>query len=129
MVLRPRVAATRTADRWFPWSGVAAALLLLLTDRGTAAADTRVPPTASELYLECSNGQEGCYAYLAGFADGLVLAAQAGRESMICPVGAVNTVQLKLIFMAYAESHARWLGLARGDITLTAFMDAFPCRK
>jgi hypothetical protein len=129
MALRLRVAAARTADRWFPWSGVAAVWLLLLTDHGPAVADTRAPPTASELYLECSNGQEGCYAYLAGFADGLVLAARGGREPMICPVGAVNTVQLKLIFMAYAESHSQWLGLARGDITLTAFMDAFPCRN
>ena len=83
--------------------------------------------TGAQLEVECEYATDDCYAYLLGVWDGMLGLANLANTNLICPGGAVNAEQLRLVFSKFATEHPEFLSRDRGYVAMAAYMSAFPC--
>jgi hypothetical protein len=91
--------------------------------------------TGADLVSSCngepgSNEEATCFAYLNGFANGVILSDIAKSHSTpICMPDSTNTDKLREAVKQFALRHPDTLYAMAGPFLARAIMEVYPCRK
>jgi hypothetical protein len=107
-----------------PLLGVALALCLLSASAPAAAGFE----SGEVLAGLCRQPAPICLAYLEGVVDGAEAMEWEQVVSGLCIPEQVDSMQLRQIFLDYAERHDELLKLPAGLLVLDALKQAWPCR-
>ena len=80
---------------------------------------------ANEILFSCEQGHLRCIYYLAGVRD----VWNDLDSKKYCMPDDVKLAELKEVFIKYAKENPEKLHLAASNVTINAFVDAFPCEK
>jgi hypothetical protein len=71
-----------------------------------------------------------CFFYMSGISDTLNTIDGLGiiPEKLFCAPKEVTPIQLRLVFIKYANDHAEGLHNGASGIAMAAFAEAFPCK-
>lgn len=86
--------------------------------------------TGGQMLSQCESESEYrviCLGYLSGIFDLHNEYAASGFPQKFCPPKRTNAVQLRRIFIKYANENPQKDHLAAASIVINAFKEAFPC--
>jgi hypothetical protein len=99
------------------WAGAASAQRVSLTD-------------GNRLMGYCLSKTPGaCDAYISGVADAIALLSKGPSTAAACIPTSVSGGQLHDVVVKYLKAHPEKRELKAGSLTISAFSEAFPCKR